>query len=98
MVKTEPVSNPDPVTVSVEPGVVEVEERVIFGFMDDTVTATDPVNEVPESSEAATYQLPTAIKLGLKVTAALESVVDPLGNVYVPITVLEDVNDVVVLA
>ena len=98
MVKTEPVSNPDPVTVSVEPGVVEEEERVIFGFMDETVTATDPVKEVPELSEAATYQLPTAIRLGLNVTAALESVVDPLDKVYVPITVSEDVNDVVVLA
>jgi hypothetical protein len=73
----EPVSKPDPVTVSVDPGVVEVEESVILGLIDVTVMAVEVVKVDPESSEAAMYQLPTAIRLGLNVTAALERVVVP---------------------
>jgi hypothetical protein len=68
------------VTVSVDPGVVEVEDRVILGLIDVTVIAVEVVKVVPESSEAAMYQLPTAIRLGLKVTAALERVVTPVDR------------------
>jgi hypothetical protein len=48
--------------------VVVDDERLMLGLREETVISVELVKVVPESSDAAIYQVPVAIRLGLNDT------------------------------